>query len=93
MAEYKAEYKHKNKYENVGPGHWQDWSKYAVTSNHGLSRTEKDHLEKRIDLSIPESYVDEHLGDNGEHYGFDHCDQRLTVYCRKHKSFASHLYT
>ena len=92
-----AEYKHKNKYENkaeyVGPGRWQDWSKYVVTSNHGLSTTEKGSLRKRLELSIPESYVDEHLGDHSEHYGVDHCDQRLTVYCRKHKSFASHFYT
>ena len=98
VAEYKAEYKHKNKYENkaeyVGPARWQDWSKYAVTSNHGLSTTEKEGLRRnRLELSIPESYVDEHLGDHGEHYGVDHCDQRLTTYCRKHKSFASHLYT
>ena len=93
VAEYKAEYnKHKNKYENkaeyVGSGRWQDWSKYVVTSNHGLSTTEKESLRNRLELSIPESYVDEHLSDHGEH-----CDQRLTVYCRKHKSFASHLYT
>ena len=97
VAEYKAECKHKNKYENkaenMGPGRWQDWSKYAVISN-GLSTAEKESLRRiRLELSIPENYVDEHLGDHGEHYGFDHCDQRLTVYCRKHKSFASHLYT
>ena len=98
VAEYKAEYKHKNKYENkaaeyVGPGHWQDWSKNAVTSNQGLSTTEKESLGNWLELSIPDSYVDEHLSDHDEYYGVKHFDQRLTVYCRKHKSFASHLYT
>ena len=97
VAEYKAECKHKNKYENksefVGLGHWQDWSKYAVTSNYELSTAEKESIRNRLELSIPESYEDEHLGDHGEHYDVDHCDQRLTTYCRKHKSFARHLYT
>ena len=60
---------------------------------HGLSTTEKESLRNRLKLSIPESYVDEHLGDHGKRHGVDHSDQRLTAYCRKHKGFATRLYT